>query len=97
MTTIRRKPPRKLPGQQRGPRTLGSEVLDVRSAAPPYFGTEKRARGMVARGLVPYHRMGGRIIFIKAELEEWLRTLPGVTLEEAVENLRMRGGGDADG
>lgn len=85
-------PPRKQPGQQRGPRRINGVMLDVRGGAVFLGETEKGIRGKVSRGLIPHRRLGGRIIFIKAELEQWLLTLPGVTLEEAVENLRVRGG-----
>ncbi len=53
---------------------------------------EKKTRAMVARGLIPHRRLGGRIVFIRAELERWLASLPGCSVAEAHANLSMRRG-----
>lgn len=52
--------------------------------------TEKTVRTRAARGLLPYRKWAGRIIFDVAEVEEFLRKLPGVTVEEALQNLEER-------
>jgi hypothetical protein len=41
---------------------------------------------------MPHRRLGGRIFFLRTELEAWLETLNGVTLDEALENLKVRRG-----
>jgi hypothetical protein len=41
---------------------------------------------------MPYHRLNGRIILIRSELEAWLAGLPGVTLSEARANMAERNG-----
>jgi hypothetical protein len=86
----RRKPPRKQNGQGVGPRWIDGAALDVRGASVFYGGTEKRTRGYVARRQIPFRRLGGRIIFLRAELEQWLTTLDGCTLDEARTNLEAR-------
>jgi hypothetical protein len=83
-------PPKKTRGQGTGPRRIDGITLCVRSAAALIGCTEKTLRGHVARQLIPFRRLGGRIIFIRAELEGFLTTLPGVSLDEAKSNLELR-------
>jgi hypothetical protein len=95
LTTIRLKrkpPPKKQPGQGLGPRTMAGSVLDLRSASHNYGGTEKQWRAGVARRVIPFRRFGGRIVFLKHELDEFFSALPGVTLSEARANMAERTG-----
>ena len=85
-------PPRKQSGQGKGPRRIDGACLDVRSASAFYGGTEKQVRGMIARRVIPFRRLGGRIIFLKVELEQWIVALPGCTPDEAKKNLGIRHG-----
>ena len=88
---MRKPPPKKKPGMQRGPRVVNGAALDVRTASVSFFGwPEKNTRYLVDAGLLPHRRLGGRIIFLRDELEQWLATLSGVTLEQARENLKAR-------
>jgi len=89
-TSTRKSPPRKQPGQGRGPRRIDGAVLDVRSGSLFLGWSEKTTRGLVARRLIPCRRLGARIIFIRAELEAWVTDLRGCTMDEARENLRVR-------
>lgn len=83
---MRKSPPKKQPGQGRGPRTMNGAAMDLRTAAGFLGGTEKQLRGLVERRLVPHRRLGVRIIFIKQQLEDWLASLPGTTVAEAQQN-----------
>ena len=87
---MERRPPKKQPGQGKGPRIMNGARLDLRSATVFLGGTEKQTRGMVARRLIPFRRLGGRIIFLRSELQAWLQNLPGCTLEEAQANQEAR-------
>jgi hypothetical protein len=89
---LTRIPPRKQPGQGKGPRRIDGAALDIRGGSALCGWSEKQSRGMVARGLMPHRRLGQRIIFIKSELEAWLSALKGITLDEALENLKARRG-----
>ena len=73
-------------------RTINGTALDVRSAAALIGGSEKQTRALVERRLIPFRRLGGRIVFLRTELEQWLASLDGCTLEEAKETLRVRQG-----
>ena len=87
-----RKPPTKRAGQAIGPRTINGAAMDMAHGAAFLGETEKTARAQVARGILPYRRLGGRVVFLKTELEEFLQALEGVKLEEALANLRTRAG-----
>lgn len=67
-------------------------LLDVRGAAQLLACTEKSIRARISRKILPYRKLSGRIVFLRSELEEFVATLPGVTLDEAQVNLVMRGG-----
>lgn len=83
-------PPKKRIGQGTGPRRTDGLLLDLRTFAGLIGDTEKKARGLVARGLVPFRRLGGRIYFVRAEIEQWINELDGCTLAEAKDNREMR-------
>jgi len=89
--TPKRKPPKHRPGWGRGKRrSLSGEVLDVCGAAGFYGASEHFIRARVAAGLIPYHKWGGRITFLRAELAQFHLGLPGVSLEQARENAAAR-------
>jgi hypothetical protein len=83
-------PPKKQDGEGTGPRTVNGVALDVRCGSLFLGWSEKRTRGLIERKLIPYRKQGGRIFFIRSELEQWLANLPGVTLDEAKENVEAR-------
>ena len=85
-----RTPPKKQPGQGCGPRTIDGAALDVRSASALLGAKEKQTRGLVARRMIPFRRLGGRIIFVRSELLAWLSALDGCSLEEEQANMAAR-------
>jgi hypothetical protein len=60
-------------------------VMSLKEYAERMGLTEKAARQQVARRLIPFRRIGGRIVISVTELELFLQRLPGVTVEEALE------------
>lgn len=93
---MRKPPPKRKKGQAQGPRTIDGEILDV-SGLASFLGTsEKMIRARVDRGLLPFHRWSGRLIFVRSEVMDYMRGLPGCSVEEATENEAMRRG-DVDG
>ena len=72
--------------------TPQTQVLDVVEAANLLGTTPKAVRQRVAWRTLPFQKLGGRIIFFKNELEEFLRDLPGCSVEEAKINTMARGG-----
>ena len=86
----RRVPPKKKPGQGIGPRRINGAMLDLHGGAEFCGWTEKAMRGKVERRLVPFRRVGGRIVFIRRELEAFMTALPGCSLDEALSNVHAR-------
>lgn len=83
------------PGRKKGqgrPRRFGGEMRDIRGLAEQYDTTETTIRSLVARGLLPHRRLSGRIVFLKSELDRFLLALPGVTADEAIQNILERRG-----
>lgn len=90
--TPKPRPPRKRAGQAKVPRRFDGVLKDVATLARELGDTEKGIRSKVARGLVPYRRLGSRIVFIDDEISGWLRHLPGVGVDEALKNQAERNG-----
>jgi excisionase family DNA binding protein len=59
------------------------KLLTVSEAAE-VLGTSERALWQrIYRGQVPYRKWGGKTVIPVADLEEFLSTLPGITVSEA--------------
>ncbi len=69
-----------------------TQLLDVPSAADLLGMTPKAVRQRVARRMIPFRKWGGRICFVKAELDAFIASLPGCHLEEARENEEAKRG-----
>jgi hypothetical protein len=87
-----RRPPKKRPGVPTGPRRLNGAAMDVATAALELGDTAKGTRAKIARGLLPHRRLGGRIVILRDELRSFLAQLPGVTVDQALENIAARNG-----
>lgn len=69
------------------------ELLYVADAARLLNCSEKAIRRRIERGLLPHRRLGAhRIVMFRSELVELISSLPGVSLDEAKANLRLRNG-----
>ena len=86
----RRPPPRKPAGVPSGRRRFDGAIKDIAGEALELGISEKAIRSQVARGLIPHRRLGGRIVFLADEVAAFLRQLPGVTAEQALENVAAR-------
>jgi hypothetical protein len=87
-----RNPPRKQSGQKTGARRFSGQMLDVRGAASLFGTSEKTIRSRAASHLIPFRRFGGRLIFLRNELELFLESLPGIGVDEARANGEARRG-----
>jgi hypothetical protein len=84
-------PPPKVKGQQKVPRRInGDDAMDVATWGGEFGLTPKAQRAAIARGLVPYRKFGGRLIILRSEWQKYLAALPGVTVDQALENLKAR-------
>ena len=64
---------------------MKNAMCDLTEAAEILGITQKALRARVARQAVPYRKLGGRVMFVRAELERFIEALPGVSLESALE------------
>ncbi len=92
----RRRTPRKQEGQALGRRSFNGSVKDVAAMAERLGVSEGKIRSATDRGLLPYRKWGGRIIFISSEVEAFFAALPGVSAAEALSNLVARRSSDGD-
>jgi len=53
----------------------------------------KRSRGairnLILRRAIPYRKPAGRLIFLKEEIDQWVQSAPGKTLEEIRDDLNL--------
>ena len=62
------------------------EILSFEQALEVLPGfTKWGLYNMVRRRQIPYRKRGKRILFIRAELTQWVQNLPGVNIEEALQ------------
>lgn len=87
-----RNPPPKKCGIKIGRRRVTGVVLDVAGAAELLGVTEKVIRSRASRMLLPHRRWGGRLVFVKRELEEFFQSLPGCLKDAVLENIDARSG-----
>ena len=73
-------------------RSYDGALLDVAATAALLGMTERAVRARVARHVLPFRKLGGKIVFVRSELETFIAMLPGVTLDEAQANLVLRNG-----
>lgn len=73
-------------------RPFNGALLDVAAVAVLLGCSEKTVRARVSRHLLPFRRLGSRIVFRRDELQQFLDALPGVSVEEAQANVAMRSG-----
>lgn len=85
-----RKPPKRKKGQGKGKRLFNGIVLDVSTTAAFLGCSEKTLRARISRRVVPFRKDNGRIVFLKKELEDFLNALPGVSADEARQNMEGR-------
>jgi excisionase family DNA binding protein len=71
-------------------RAISGLLLGVSEAAALLGNSERSLRALVARGLVPFRRLGSRVVFRRVELEKFFETLDGVTLADVRANLKAR-------
>jgi excisionase family DNA binding protein len=64
---------------------MGKQYLTVAATADRTHWTVKAIRGRIARGQLPYRKLGRRVLIPEDELEKFLEALPGRTAKEAIE------------
>ncbi len=76
---------------ERSPRPSSCRFVRLPEAAAYTGHTDKAFRKLVERRQVPFRRSGRRLLFDLVELEEWFRSLPGVSVAEALNRCGQPG------
>ena len=58
------------------------EAMDVYDLAKVLRCSPTAVYKMRSRGQIPFRKKGRRLLFLRSEIEAYLRKLPGVTLDE---------------
>lgn len=59
--------------------------LNTTEAADFLRKSPAAVRNLVMRRMIPFRKVGGRLLFIKEELEKWILRCPGVRIEDLEE------------
>ena len=59
-----------------------SDHFNSKEAAEYLRRTEGAIRKLVLRRAIPFHKPGGRLLFVKSEIDQWIQRSEGVTLEK---------------
>jgi excisionase family DNA binding protein len=78
-------------------RRYTGELLDVAAVSTEKGGSEKAWYAKIARGEVPYIKMGGRVLIRRSSLEEYLAALEVVSVADAVAATARRAERDGPG
>ena len=68
-------------------KTINGALLDIAQGAEFLGITQRALRARVARHQVPFRKMGGRVVFVRVELEKWIEALEGCDVKEALANV----------
>ena len=58
------------------------ECFDTKGAGGFLRKSPAAIRNLVMRKEIPFRKVSGRLVFIREELEEWVRMSPGMSLDE---------------
>jgi excisionase family DNA binding protein len=61
---------------------MAEEYLSTEGLSPLIKRTKPAIRNLVMRRQIPFRKPGGRLLFIRSEIEEWIRDAEGVSYEE---------------
>lgn len=64
----------------------GSPYFDTQQLASYIHRTPGAIRNLVLRRAIPFRKPGGRLLFVKTEIDEWVASSEGVSLEEILSN-----------
>jgi hypothetical protein len=63
---------------------LPKKYLDTEECAKLIGRTPGAVRNLVLRGIIPYRKPAGRLIFVRPEIEAWIENAPGKRLNEFI-------------
>ncbi len=63
---------------------MGKEHLDTKECGEMINRTAGSVRRLVMRNKIPYKKPGGRLMFLRSEIEEWINASPGKSVDEVI-------------
>ena len=69
---------------------MDKEILTTAEAAAYISRTPGAIRNLVLRRAIPHRKPGGRLIFLRSELDQWLDTAPGIRVEDILQEGGLR-------
>ena len=67
-------------GQSPGKRWVGLRV--IKDSGAPISLVDSAIRNLVLRRKIPFRKPGGRLMFIRSELIQWIQQAPGLSIED---------------
>ena len=59
-----------------------SEYWDVEKLSAVILRTPGAIRNLVLRREIPFRKVGGRLMFLRREIEEWVESAPGISIDD---------------
>ena len=63
-------------------KNMSTEIMNTEQAGKLINRTPSAVRNLVLRRKIPFRKPAGRLVFLRSELEQWVRDAPGLTFEE---------------
>lgn len=63
---------------------MDKKFLDTNECAKLINRTPGSVRRLVMRGLIPFKKPGGRLMFPRSEIERWIEASPGMSVDEVI-------------
>lgn len=63
---------------------MDPNIFDTKICADFLGRSPGAIRNLVLRKKIPFRKCGGRLIFLRSEIEKWVENSPGVKLEEII-------------
>ncbi len=63
---------------------MTEENFNTEGCAEFICRTPGAVRNLVMRRKIPYRKCGGRLLFLKSEIMDWIENAPGLRLEDIV-------------
>ena len=72
------------PGRRAGRYFSGGlmEYLNTKKCGEMIDRSPGAVRNLVMRKAIPFRKPGGRLVFLRSEIEKWIESAPGVRLEQ---------------
>ncbi len=65
---------------------MPNEYLNTAQLSKLIGRSEAGIRNLVLRRRIPFRKPGGRLVFVRSEIEAWIDQAPGIRLEELEED-----------